>query len=235
MPEEVARFAALPEAERAGIRLLKGHMAFGLHELTPGPTRYITMVRDPIDRLISYYYLVRRRPGDALHAPVVDDDMDLASFVESGIARDHTDNSYVRFYSGSPFVELGSIDEALLNRAKANLSEHFILTGQQRHFDESILMLSHELGWKTPYYRSRHVAKERPKLDEIDTRTKQVLDAHTQFDREVFDHCKELFQQKLEAMPAGFDKEVRDFRRKNMIVRKAYPVLEPLRRLGSRS
>ncbi|HWL64453.1 MAG TPA: hypothetical protein VNP73_00615 [Actinomycetota bacterium] len=47
-PSDIERFVALPESYRRRIRLLKGHMAFGLHRQLPQPARYFTMVRDPI-------------------------------------------------------------------------------------------------------------------------------------------------------------------------------------------
>ncbi|HYI45077.1 MAG TPA: sulfotransferase family 2 domain-containing protein [Actinomycetota bacterium] len=228
LPDDVERFRSLPEEARARIRVLKGHMAFGLHGSMPGPSRYLTMVRDPIDRLVSYYYYVRRRPQAALHEYVKG--VDLATFVRDGAARDHTDNSYVRFYSGEPFVEMGTIDEVLLEKAKANLANHFAVVGQQRHFDETILMLKDEFGWKTPYYQSENVTAGRPKVQDIDDGTRKVLDDHTRYDREIFDFCLKLYQHKLNAMPDGFEREVRLFKQKNRVVQKAYPRIKRLRR-----
>ena len=227
LPPDVQRFRDMPEDQRARIRLLKGHLSFGLHEFMPGPSTYLTMVRDPIDRLVSYYYYVKRRPAAVLHGYVKG--VDLATFVSEGRARDHTDNSFVRFFSGSPFVEQGTIDERLLDRAKANLAKHFVLIGQQRYFDESILMLKQELGWTPPYYRNKNVTKGRPKVAEIDDRTRRILEEHTVFDREIFDYCTKLFREKLESMPEGFHRDLRSFRRRNRALQGAYRVLQPLR------
>ena len=41
------------------IRIFKGHMTFGLHEVLPQPATYITVLRDPVDRVISSYYFMR--------------------------------------------------------------------------------------------------------------------------------------------------------------------------------
>ena len=40
-------------------RMFKGHMLFGLHEVLPQPATYITVLRDPIDRMISAFYFMR--------------------------------------------------------------------------------------------------------------------------------------------------------------------------------
>jgi Galactose-3-O-sulfotransferase len=230
MPSEVEAFAARPEETRARIRLLKGHMAFGLHQVLPGPSRYFSMVRDPVDRLVSYYYYIRRRPADALHRMMMENDLDLAAFVTSGIARDHTDNSFVRFFSGSPFVELDAVDEALTERARANIDEYFILVGLQGYFDETILMLKHALGWKDPYYRSQNVTKGRPKLDDLDDRTKKILDKHTRYDRVIYDHCKNVFHEKLAGMSPGFPRQVDGFRWRNRLIGKGFSLLQPVRK-----
>ena len=41
------------------IRMFKGHMLFGLHEVLPQPATYITVLRDPVDRVISAFYFMR--------------------------------------------------------------------------------------------------------------------------------------------------------------------------------
>jgi hypothetical protein len=232
LPDDVRSFQALPEEERAKIRLLKGHMSFGIHRSLPGPSRYFTMIRDPIDRVVSFYYYIRRRPADRLHDQVMSGDVDLATFVESGMARDHTDNSFVRFISGEPFVPFGEVDRRLLDKAMANIEEHFVLTGSIDHFDETIVMLKREMGWtQAVYYRPQNVTAGRPAVETLDARTRTILERHTELDRELITHCAGLFASKLASMPAGFHSELRRFKRRNAMLAKAYPVLQPIRRL----
>ena len=40
-------------------RIFKGHMVFGLHEILPQKATYITVLRDPVDRVISAFYFMR--------------------------------------------------------------------------------------------------------------------------------------------------------------------------------
>ncbi len=44
-------FTALPEPERAKIRVLRGHMPFGIHRHVPGPGRYSRPSRRLVRRL----------------------------------------------------------------------------------------------------------------------------------------------------------------------------------------
>jgi hypothetical protein len=232
LPKDVEAFKELPEGRRRQIRLLKGHMSFGLHEYLPGPSRYFTMTRDPIDRVVSFYYYIRRRPTDLLHKQVTTENIELADFVESGMARDHTDNSFVRFISGDPFVPLGELNGSHLQKAIDNIRDHFVLTGSIDAFDETVLLLKHEMNWTgSTYYRQQNVTAGRPAVETLDERTRTIIEKHTELDRALIDHCRKLFRQKLDSMPAPFHARLRRFKRRNELLAKAYPVLQPIRRL----
>ena len=54
-----AHLRKLPPGRLKKIRMFKGHMLFGLHEVLPQPATYITVLRDPVDRVISAFYFMR--------------------------------------------------------------------------------------------------------------------------------------------------------------------------------
>src|SRR5207247_10580644 len=62
--ETLDDFGRKPEAERARPRLIMGHTVFGLHELVPRPSTYISMVRKPKSLVLSQYNFVLRTEGD---------------------------------------------------------------------------------------------------------------------------------------------------------------------------
>ena len=78
--ESIEVFKQLPESERARIRALKGHMAFGPHHHLPRPAIYVTLLRDPVRRLISHYHNVRRHPAHYLHDQVMAGQMSLQAY-----------------------------------------------------------------------------------------------------------------------------------------------------------
>ncbi len=69
-PERFRAFAAMPEAERASYDVMTGHVPFGVHRHVPGPSVYMTMLRDPVERIVSHYYFVLSKPDHYLHAAV---------------------------------------------------------------------------------------------------------------------------------------------------------------------
>lgn len=44
---------ALSDAEMVKIRIFMGHVSFGLHKIIPKPCTYVTILRNPIDRIVS--------------------------------------------------------------------------------------------------------------------------------------------------------------------------------------
>jgi len=82
----VEEFKQLSEETRAGIRCLKGHMHFGLHRYLPQKCVYITILRDPLHRVISYCHHLLRSPKDLLHQEIISKNMGLEEIVTSGLA-----------------------------------------------------------------------------------------------------------------------------------------------------
>ena len=48
----------------------RGAHGFGIHAWVPGPARYITVLRDPVDRVISLYHYIAETPTHRLHRNV---------------------------------------------------------------------------------------------------------------------------------------------------------------------
>lgn len=85
--DEIAAFQALGKRERERVRFLTGHMAFGLHEDLPAPSRYITLLRHPVERVISFFYYIRHMGQHYLHDLVVrEHDMDLEAYLDSELS-----------------------------------------------------------------------------------------------------------------------------------------------------
>lgn len=83
--ENAAEFRALPEEERASFDLLSGHIYFGIHEHVPSPATYMTMLRHPVERVVSLYHYVKRSPGHYLYKYGFADRRDVEDFVQRPI------------------------------------------------------------------------------------------------------------------------------------------------------
>jgi hypothetical protein len=205
-------FAAIPEADRARARLVMGHATYGVHELLPRPSTYITMLRDPVKLVNSLYHFIRRTPRHILHDALVTQNLSLEEFVTSGMSLE-TDNSQTRSVAGDTSTDFGACGPDLLTAAKAHLEERFRVVGLTERFDESLLMLGQAFGWTRLHYVSANVApsNERaapsPELIEL-IRTQNSLDV------DLYAWAKDRLDRQIAADPT-FEDSLARFRRAN--------------------
>lgn len=99
----IDEFKNLPNIQKERIKVLTGHIPFGLHEYFTQSSIYITILRDPVDRVISNYYYILRRPNHYLYDIVISKNMSLKDFVCSEMISD-LENGQTRFLSGTEEV-----------------------------------------------------------------------------------------------------------------------------------
>ncbi len=214
----VERFNQLAEARRASIRFLHGHMAFGLHEMLPTRARYVTLLRDPVDRVISHYHYVLRTPQHRLYDRVAGG-MDLRSYVESDISGEVSNGQTARI-AGELFVTSEEATPALLLRAKQHIRDNFLLVGLTERFDETLLLLKKRLGWTAPiFYRKRNVTRGRPAVSSIPAETLRAIERHNELDLELYAFAQGLLAEQIAEEGESFETQIRQFRRLNGLAR----------------
>lgn len=193
--ESMEEFKRLPEAHRARLKVLKGHMAFGLHEYMPQPCVYITMLRDPVERVISHYNYVLRTPVHYLYKQVTEKKMTLREYVDGRIS-DELDNGQTRLIAnmGAP---IGGCTEEMLEQAKRNLREHFAVVGFQEQFDETLMLLMKRFGWGMLYYTMKNVTKDRPLRGDIPKDVIAIIEEYNRLDMELVAYARKLFDNEM--------------------------------------
>lgn len=240
LPEQLEAFKQLPEAERRRIRLLKGHMPFGMHEYLNGRSRYVTLLRHPAERVVSHYYYVKRRPGHYLHHHIAAG-MSLAEFASAGLSGE-MDNGQVRLLSGhDQDIPCGQCTRDLLDTAKSNIEQHFAVAGLTERFDESLVLMAIELGWNwTPYYLNRNVTKDKPVARQIDPVALQAIEQANPLDFELYEWASRRFQTQLARRQPEVDTRIAQLNRANTLYRPWGSLADSLKRslksrLGARA
>jgi hypothetical protein len=230
-PQGIKEFIRLPAQQREKIRLVKGHMPYGLHKYLSVPASYITMLRDPVDRVVSHYYFVLKTPAHYLHQAVTRERMSLEDFVRSGLSTELT-NDQTRLISGVEKVNTRLLDgeerrtlqasrepvtREILETAKENLREHFAAVGLFKSFDESLLLFKKVLGWGSIYYVRRNVTKGRPRVRQVPREARAVIEKYNEMDMELYEYARQRFEEAIREQGTEFGRELRSFQRKNRV------------------
>jgi hypothetical protein len=191
-PQGWHAFMQWPEQERANIKLLMGHIEMGVAAFLPRPAHYFTMLRDPIQRAISYYGHVRRIADHYCHHLLHEQQMSLADFARSG-ADVMMDNGQTRMLAGVLYdIPYGQLTNDVLVEAQKNL-DACLLVGLTEQFDRSLLLMRCLFGWQKLFYARRNVSQNRVQPDGD---TLAAVAQVNRFDQALYAHgAKRLAQQ----------------------------------------
>lgn len=184
-------FIKLPSKKRQQIKLLKGHMLFGLHQHLSGPTNYITFLRNPEERLLSFYNYVKKRPQHRLYNTIFGNNLSFYDFITTVDAGD-IHNAQIRWISG---LEHGT-EEDMLQQALINIEKHFSFVGLLEHYNASLITLSTLYGWGIPYYKKINVGTYKKQGILIDDKTKNAIAKRNAGDLKLYQIIEKKFMAK---------------------------------------
>jgi hypothetical protein len=208
----VAQYKSLDEESRNKIRLLRGHMAFGLHEYMPNVAGYFTILRDPVSRVISYYNFIRRTPDHYLYDQVIGNDLSLHALLESGLPLMMND-AQVRLISGvwgePAFAE---VSPAMLDSAKKNLADAFIVVGLTEQFDKTLCLLKEKLNWQQDItYQRLNVSRQGMTEKQLPKATVELIKHVNRQDIALYAYAQDLFKEQCSQQGFLFGFRVRYF------------------------
>lgn len=156
-------FINMAQAEKKQYRIVKGINHFGLHQYfnTPSNVKYLTLLRDPIDRIISLYTSIKENENHVLHKDVAKSKMSLKTFVSSSLTNELS-NYQTSLISGISF-KLDRCNFDIYGEAKRNINKHFAHVGIHEHYDFSLMQLEKLIGSDITESPSNY-QKQQPKL-----------------------------------------------------------------------
>ena len=228
--KEIAALREIPKEDRAYIRFTTGHMPIGIHKLLPTPTRYISMVREPLSRLLSAYNYAYSFPTEIdLHQKVVDARMDFHTFIEEDPYGIELDNTYVRYFATAKALPLGGCTGETLAQARSNIETHVDFVGLTHRFEESAFLMYARYGWTLPFYSRVNNSVRKLTIDDVEPQTKALVREKNALDYELYawleSRYDEVAAQYEEELAIGFPK----FQTRNRQLGALYQRLRPPR------
>jgi Galactose-3-O-sulfotransferase len=182
----------------------------GIHTLFDRPAKYFTIVRDPVDRVVSSFYFIR----DKTYAPFFEQikDMTLEQYMDSRIGLDPF-NHQVRLLSGckeldGPWgvngkpAQAADVEERHLQIAKQNIETLFLTAAPLEEFSSVVALLRRLYGWglRNSLYELQNVTARRPHLAELPAATRRRIENYNQYDMELYEWVKARFASQIRAL-----------------------------------
>ena len=196
----------LPPQRLKKTRVFKGHMLFGLHKVLPQPATYISVLRDPIDRVISAFYFMRSYKLHPLHWKFRREKWTLEDFVR----RSPRDNVQCKILAGAEYN--APCTEEIFERAKQNLLRHFSVVGLSERFEESLALMKLRFGWKLQRYASFNVTRARPRKHDLSKATLDLMLEQNSFDIGLYDCAAKLFEDAVNRNAGEVDQILRELK-----------------------
>lgn len=193
--------------------LVRGHVPYGIHEKIGIDAQYITMLREPVTRVVSVYRFVRRSPDHPLHKIVRKNGMTLRDFVANDLDREDVVNGQTRLIAGRSDADP---DSAALVRAKQHLRD-MAAVGIVERFDESIMLFRESLDWTVPFYTKRNVAPQRSDPEKLSPDVRGLIESVNRLDIDLYRDALRLFDERISTAGALFETRVVTFRLLNRL------------------
>jgi hypothetical protein len=213
--ETLVRINALPKRHASRLKVLYGHVDTQLARQIVPLDQCVTLLRDPVDRLVSYYAFAKDMNSGS-HSDLARR-TSITQWIDA-LRLPETDNGMVRRFSGLPEADFGHCTGKMLERAKANLAQ-FALVGLTERFDDFYALLAHRLGLPMRTYVAAKVNAERPRFNQLPTETLAELERRNELDRELYRFGVELFARQLSRTDLSMEMDAFRSRRSDQAMR----------------
>lgn len=184
-----------------------GHIPFGALSSLEDPSRYFTVLRDPVERVTSEYYFMKQL-GYYHQRDINSEELSLKDYLHHP-ATQYLNNLQTRLISGVSYEEGEMVDDDMYQLAANNLSR-FLSVGITERMPETLALFHTLLGWsRTPHYTHSNVNNQRPATKKVDQETLEAIKLREKYDLQLYKEAMLLFQKQLDQQPGQINAKVK--------------------------
>lgn len=195
-PATLVRLQSRVPAAKAFI----GHVFFGTDEVLGFRARYVTFLRHPVPRVVSYF-LHNKRHDNSPYFEHIRRGMTLRNMLEDEVIPE-VNNNMTRMIAG--LDDNGPLhSREVLDQAIENMETRFLFVGLSESLDDGLRLLGRQLGWRQ--------RSEVPQLNQAPNDLREAIDEVTwaaieglnELDLELYEYGQQRFRRDLAASSAG--------------------------------
>ncbi len=204
-------FLEMSYEKRDKFDYIRGHIPPCIHDFISRHCRYIILLREPLERVISDYYFILTNPINPMYEKYNIEKVTLEEHLEIQIK--YSGNTAImkfllypnlNFFSDIPRIKRWrgfypySMNE-MIEESKRKLHEDFFQVGILERFGDFVFLLSRKLGWEVPYYRIKNRNHGRPETaDALDTINTNLLSRFYEAyspEYEIYEYARSIFEE----------------------------------------
>jgi len=196
-------FEAYGPLRRSRFKLVRAHLHAGSYSyvaryLAPNPL-CLTLLRDPVERLVSAYKHILRFPDNPLHAELVGRKVSLLDYVTDPAYAQYTTNFQTWMVVGALNCHLDPKAIRLAADTRRQLArqrlEQFAFVGLTHRYAESLELLYYTFGWPPSDEIPRgNTAPEPTTAASIDSGVRAAIVERSPLDVELLEAAERLFE-----------------------------------------
>jgi hypothetical protein len=195
------RLVNLTSKEQMFLWAIVGHLPFSYFSTAQleKSTVHVTVLRDPVERIVSFYHYIRRNQEHYLHAKLVNENLSLTDFVQQKLTLE-CDNLQVRYLCSSDLsgIPIGSCTRDMLAEAMSNVENSFAVVGLKERFDDTLTLMARTFDWKVPRKKIRiNYSGDDRAVHDIDKSTRNAIAKINHLDEELYHCARDLFHRRM--------------------------------------
>ena len=192
------------------IRYITGHLPFGLHRLFNRPAKYFSVIRQPVDRVMSdFFFGIESNEPYQINGRTIA----LEEFVESDDVRSR--NYQVRVLSGCPELVSRSVpvQRLHLEQAKHNIEDYFLAVAPLERMTELALLIRQTYNWPMRRLLTEYKLKSsgKPRVSEVSSRLIKTIEQCNTYDAELYEWVQKQFARRCQFFEPQLSRNLRRY------------------------